>query len=397
MKLAGRTKRIQPSVTLGISAQAKAMRAQGIDVIGFGAGEPDFDTPQHIKDAAVRALLEGFTKYTPVGGIEELKEAICHRTHLDRGLHYDPSEVIVSCGAKHAIYNAAMAILDPGDEVLLPSPYWVSYPDIISLAGAKPVVIPTSEKTGFVVHPEQLKEAITPRTKALILNSPSNPTGAIYLKHQLESLAQVVLENDLTVISDDIYDHLIYNDINLGSIASLGPELRRRTIIINGVSKTYSMTGWRIGYALGPSEVIEAMTKIQGQSTSNPTSVAQKAAMEALTGPQECVEQMLREFDRRRRFMVYRLNEMEGISCFDPKGAFYAFVRIDTYLGRSIGGTVIRTPSDLSSYLLNEAKVAVVPGEAFGSDRHIRLSFAVSMDDIEEGLNRIENALKRLE
>ena len=396
MRLAERIDRIQPSATMAITAKAKAMRAQGIDVVGFGAGEPDFDTPQHIKDAAIRALNEGFTKYTPAGGIDELKDAVCSRMGTDYALQYKRSEVIVCCGAKHAIYNAAMALVQAGDEVLVPAPYWVSYPDIVALTGAVPVALPSTEEEGFKITGEQVREAITPRTRALILNSPSNPTGAVYTHEELKDLAAVVLEAGLTVISDDIYDKLLYSDERPGHIAALGQEIRARTLLVNGVSKTYAMTGWRIGYAVGPEALISAMDKIQGQSTSNPASMAQKAAVEALRGPQDCVEMMVREFDRRRRFMVSRLNAMEGVSCFEPMGAFYAFPRVEALLGRKAGGRVIRSASDLAEYLLAEAGVAVVSGEPFGSDRHMRLSFALSLGDIEKGLDRMEAALKKL-
>jgi len=396
VRLAERIQAIRPSATLAISAKAKEMRSQGIDVIGFGAGEPDFDTPQHIKDAAVRAVMEGYTKYTPVGGLDELKTAVCHRLQADQGLSYEPSQVIICCGAKQALFNAALALFQPGDEVLVPSPYWVSYPDILALAGASPVFLSTDEDEGFKINPQQIQEAITPRTRALILNSPCNPTGSVYLRQELEEIARVVREADLLVIADEIYDKIVYNDIRITSIAYAWPGLQERTLIVNGVSKTYAMTGWRIGWAVGPQPLIQAMAKIQSQSTSNPTAVSQKAAVEALTGPQDCVRQMVREFDRRRRFMVYRLNEMEGIRCYDPGGAFYLFPRVDAFFGRKAGKTPIQSATQLADYLLEEARVAVVPGEPFGSPNHIRLSFAVSMEEIEEGLNRIEEALSKL-
>ncbi len=396
MRLGDRVGRIQPSATLAIAAKAKAMKAAGMDVIGFGAGEPDFDTPAHIKEAAVRAIAEGFTKYTPVGGVEELKDAITRRVKLDYGLDYTRSQVIVCCGAKHALYNAAVALFQQGDEVLIPGPYWVSYPDILALVDAIPVILPTGEEHGFKVTARQLKEAITPRTRALILNSPSNPTGAVYLRHELEEIAQVVRETGIFVISDDIYDKLIYGGVRPTPLAALGEDLWGRTLLVNGVSKTYAMTGWRIGYALGPEDLISAMEKVQGQSTSNPTSIAQKAAVAALDGPQECVERVVREFDRRRRFMVSRLNEMDGISCYEPQGAFYVFPSVKAYFGRRAGGKVIRGSTDMAEYLLAEAKVAVVAGEPFGSDAHIRLSFALSMEEIEDGLGRMEKALLKL-
>jgi aspartate aminotransferase len=288
--------------------------------------------------------------------------------------------VIVCCGAKQALYNAAVALFQQGDEVLIPAPYWVSYPEILALVDAVPVFLPTGEEQGFKVRARQLQEAITPRTRALILNSPSNPTGAVYLRHELEEIAQVVREAGIFVISDEIYDKLVYGEVRPIPLAALGEDLSGRTLLVNGVSKTYAMTGWRIGYALGPEDLISAMEKVQGQSTSNPTSMAQKAAVAALDGPQECVEEMVREFDRRRRFMVSRLNQMDGISCYEPQGAFYVFPRVDAYFGRRGGGKVIRGSADMAEYLLTEAGVAVVAGEPFGSDAHIRLSFALSME-----------------
>lgn len=396
MRLADRMRRIQPSATLTISTKAKAMKAQGIDVVGFGAGEPDFDTPRHIKDAAIQATLDGFTKYTPVGGSEELKDAIRARVREDLGLEYRRSQVIVSCGAKHVVYNAVMALFQEGDEVLIPSPYWVSYPEILAMAGATPVILPTREEDGFKLRPEVLRRSITPRTKGLILNSPSNPTGAVYTQAEMEDLARIVLDAGFVVISDEIYDKLLYGGIKAGHMAAVSQEMMDRTLLVNGVSKTYAMTGWRIGFALGPEDLISAMDTVQGQSTSNPTSIAQKAAVAALRGPQDCVTEMVREFDRRRRFMVERLNRMKGVSCLEPLGAFYAFPNVSAHLGKKIGERQILTPSDLAAYLLEEARVAVVAGEPFGSDQHIRLSFALSIEEIEKGLDRIEEALEKL-
>lgn len=396
MRLADRMRRIQPSATLTISTKAKAMKAQGIDVVGFGAGEPDFDTPRHIKDAAIQATLDGFTKYTPVGGSEELKDAIRARVREDLGLEYRRSQVIVSCGAKHVVYNAVMALFQEGDEVLIPSPYWVSYPEILAMAGATPVILPTREEDGFKLRPEVLRRSITPRTKGLILNSPSNPTGAVYTQAEMEDLARIVLDAGFVVISDEIYDKLLYGGIKAGHMAAVSQEMMDRTLLVNGVSKTYAMTGWRIGFALGPEDLISAMDTVQGQSTSNPTSIAQKAAVAALRGPQDCVTEMVREFDRRRRFMVERLNRMKGVSCLEPLGAFYAFPNVSAHLGKKIGEREILTPSDLAAYLLEEARVAVVAGEPFGSDQHIRLSFALSIEEIEKGLDRIEEALEKL-
>lgn len=396
MKLADRMRRIQPSATLAISAKAKAMKAQGIDVVGFGAGEPDFDTPDHIKEAAVKAAREGFTKYTPVGGTEELKDAVRERVREELGLSYELSQVIVSCGAKHAVYNAVMALFQEGDEVLVPSPFWVSYPEILAMAGATAVTVDAQEQDDFKIRPEAIRQALTSRTKGIILNSPCNPTGAVYTQDEMEALAEVILEEELFVISDDIYDKLVYGGVSPGHIAKVGPEMAQRTLLVNGVSKTYAMTGWRIGYALGPKELISAMDTVQGQSTSNPTSIAQKAALAALRGPQECVAEMVREFDKRRRYMVDRLNAMAGVSCLESFGAFYVFPNIAAHLGKGYKGRELRTPSDMAGYLLEEARVAVVAGEPFGSDRHIRLSFALSMEEIQKGLDRMQEALANL-
>lgn len=397
MRLAHRMRGIQPSATLAITAKAKAMRARGINVIGFGAGEPDFDTPLHIKEAAIKATMDGFTKYTPVGGIDELKDAIIERAREDLGVSYERSQVIVSCGAKHAVYNAAMALFEEGDEVLVPSPYWVSYPEILSVVGATPVVVSTEEANGFKITAEALQRFVTPRTKAIILNSPCNPTGSVYTQEELDRLAEVILRQDLLVISDDIYAKLVYGNVRPGHILKSDPELAFRTIVINGVSKTYAMTGWRIGYAMGPREIISAMDIIQGQSTSNPTSIAQRAAVAALRGPQDFVAEMVREFDRRRLLMLNKLNSMGGIFCLEPQGAFYMFPNIKEFLGKKFNGRDLESPSDLATYLLEEAKVAVVPGEPFGSDTHIRLSFALAMEEIEDGLGRIEEALRALQ
>ena len=395
--LADRVLQIKPSATLAISNKARKLRAKGEHVIAFGAGELDFDTPQNVKDAAIRALMDGHTKYTPVGGTDELKDAIRYRLHAETGLQYERAQVIACTGAKHALFNVAMALFQPGDEVLLPSPYWVSYPELIKVAGATPVLLPTDEKSRFKITPEQLENAVTPHTKAIILNSPSNPTGAVYIRQELEDLSQVLKKNNILIISDDIYNRIVYHDIRLASIAAMGGNLKERTIIINGVSKTYAMTGWRIGYALGPEEIIAAMTKIQGQSTSNPTSMAQKAAVEAMTGPQDFVDQIVRELDNRRRYMIYALNELDGVTCSDPGGTFYVFPRVDSFFGKKAGEKVIQSASELAEYLLDEVKVAVVPGEAFGAGNYIRLSFATSRDEIEEGINRIEEALGKLE
>ena len=396
MELARRVKEIKPSPTLAVDAKAKALLAQGIDVIGFGAGEPDFDTPENIKEAAIKALKAGFTKYTPAGGTEELKKAVCQKLKKDNNLDYEPAEILISCGAKHSLYNICQALFEEGDEVLIPAPYWVSYPDMVLLAGAKPVIIKTAEKTGFRMTAADLEKTITKKTKALILNSPSNPTGASYTKEDMAAIARVLLKTGITVISDEIYEKLMYDGFSFCSIASIDPALKGQAIVVNGVSKSYSMTGWRIGYAAGPKPVITAMTNIQSQSTSNPTSIAQKASLEALNGPQDFIQTMLKEFDRRRTYMVDRLNAMPGVSCFKPSGAFYAFPNFSGVFGRKAGSTTINDSTTLSQYLLESVNVAVVPGVAFGADENIRLSYATSFENIQKGLDRIQKALEAL-
>lgn len=394
--LSERARRVQPSPTLAIDSMAKAMRSEGKDVINFGVGEPDFDTPENIKEAAIRAIRNGFTKYTPASGISELKDAIIDKLRRENSLSYTPEEIIISCGAKHSLYNIAQALLQKGDEVIIPVPYWVSYPEQVVLNDATPVFVGTEEEDSFILRPEALRESITTRTKALILNSPSNPTGTTYRKKDLEAIAEICLKHNIIIISDEIYEKLVYDDTHHISIASLGPEIKNRTIVVNGLSKCYAMTGWRIGYAAGPKEIIKAMAAIQSQSTSNPTSIAQKAAVEALRGPQDSVRLMVEEFDRRRRYMVSELNSIEGVSCTKPTGAFYVFPRIDSFFGRSASNSIIKNSSDLCMYLLKEALVATVPGSAFGDDRYIRLSYATSMENIKKGMERIREALKRL-
>lgn len=396
MKLSKRALSINPSPTLGITAKAKALRAQGIDIIGFGAGEPDFDTPDHIKQAAIKALSEGFTKYTPTAGIIELKQAICSRFKEDIGVDYEPSQVIVSCGAKHSIYNIIQVLCEEGDEVIVPAPYWVSYPEQVRVAQATPVIIDTDEKSGFKITPKSLSKHISKKTKLLILNSPSNPTGAVYSREELEGIAKIAVEKGIWVISDEIYDKLVYDGLKSVSIASLGPEIKAKTIVVNGVSKSYAMTGWRIGYVAGDKEIIGAMSNLQDHSTSNPTSIAQRAALAALTGPQDLVQQMAREYEKRRNYMVERINNIAGLSCLMPPGAFYAFVNISGLLGKSLNGKTISGSMDLTEMLLSEAKVAVLPGLPFGADSYLRLSYATSMENIIAGLDRIEEMIKRL-
>ena len=396
MRLSPRTKAIKPSPTLTMNAKAKALKAAGEDIINFGVGEPDFDTPDNIKEAAIKALKEGFTKYTPVGGIDDLKIAVIDKFKKDNNLHYEKNEVIISCGAKHSLYNIAQALFGGGDEVIIPAPYWVTYPDQVLLNDATPVVIETDEKNLFKIEPEILKNKLSKKTKALILNSPSNPTGLGYDKASLEKIAEMAIEHDFYIISDEIYEKLVYEGFKHISIASLDKEIRQRTVVVNGLSKSHSMTGWRIGFSAGPGDIIKAMTNIQSQSTSNPTSIAQKAAVEALTGTQDFIPKMLTEFDKRRKYMVERLNGMEEISCIMPVGAFYAFPNVSAYFGRNFDGNVINNSLDLSTYFLEKAKVAMVPGSAFGDDKYIRLSYATSMENIKKGLDRIENALAEL-
>ena len=394
--LSNRACKIKPSPTLAIDAKAKAMKAEGIDIVNFGVGEPDFDTPDNIKEAAIKAIKDGFTKYTPVGGIDPLKDAIIKKFKKDNNLDYKRDEIIVSCGAKHSLYNIAQALFSPGDEVLIPSPYWVSYPDQVLLNDAVPVFIKTYEADFFMVNHEEIESHITKKTKALILNSPSNPTGLTYDKKNLERIAEVVLKNNLYIISDEIYEKLTYDGFKHISIASLDKNIKAKIIVVNGLSKSYAMTGWRIGYAAGSKEIIKAMTNIQSQSTSNPTSISQKAALEALNGPQDFIDTMLTEFDRRRRLLVSDLNSVPNMSCLTPAGAFYAFPNTSKFYGKSINGRKISSSSDLALYLLEEAKVALVHGGAFGDDNYIRLSYATSVDEIKKGVNRIREAVKRL-
>lgn len=395
MPLAERISRIKPSPTLAINAKALELRQQGVNVISFGVGEPDFDTPKHIKRAAVRAMEEGFTRYTAVGGIDELKDAVIEKFKRDNNLEYDRPEVMVSCGGKHVLYNLAQAFLNPGDEVIIPAPYWVSYPPIAILAGATPVIVQTDEADNFTLSPSALEEAITSRTKLLVLNSPSNPTGSVYTLKELEGLAEIILRHDLCVVSDDIYEKLLFDEHAFANIAQV-PGMKERTFVVNGVSKSYAMTGWRIGYVAGPREVIAGMTKIQSQSTSNPNSIAQKAALAALRGPQDAIGIMLKAFDERRKYLVDRLNGIEHISCNTPQGAFYAFPNFSHYLKGRSGEKQINSSAGLAEYLLTKAKVALVPGIAFGADDFIRFSYATGLDLIKEGLDRIEDVLGAL-
>ncbi len=387
MKLADRVLHLKPSLTLAITAKAKAMKKQGLDVIGFGAGEPDFDTPISIKKAGIRAIEKGFTKYTPASGTAELKEAIARKLNRKNKLSYTPEEVVVSCGAKHALYNIFQVLCGPGDEVIIVSPYWVSYPEMIKLSGAVPRIVEAKEENGFVPEIAAIEKAITMRTKAIVINSPSNPTGAVFGKSILEKLAKYVVSKKIIVISDEIYEEFIYGDEKHFSIGALNNEILKQTITVNGVSKTYSMTGWRIGYAAGPVEIMKKIAALQSHSTSNPASICQKAAVEALQGGGSEAEKMKQEFAKRRDHMAGRINSMGKVSCVKPKGAFYIFC--------NIRGTGIDSIT-FAERLLEEAHVACVSGIAFGSDTHVRLSFATDLKNIEKGLDRIEKWLQRL-
>lgn len=396
IRLSSRVQQIKPSPTLAISAKAKAMQAASVDVINFGAGEPDFDTPENIKAAGIKAIQDGFTRYTAVPGIPELKKAIQQKLERENGLKYEADEIIVSCGGKHSFYNMVQALLDPGDEIIVPAPYWVSYPPMIQLAGGKAVIIPTSEDQGFKITPEQLRRHISEKTRAVVINSPSNPTGSAYSPAELQELATVIIEHDILVISDEIYEHIIYDGFDQHSIATVSPQMKERTIILNGVSKSYAMTGWRIGFTAAPAPLVAAMTKIQSQSTSNPTSISQKAAIEAYNGPQDFIAMVMPAFDERRRYIVKALNDIPGISCFNPTGAFYAFPQVKTLLARSFNGQVIDSSLNLCALLLDEAKIAAVPGEAFGAPGYLRLSYATSLENIKNGMERLANFVQQL-
>lgn len=396
MFISDRAGQISPSPTLAITAKAKQMQSEGINVISFGAGEPDFDTPQFIKDAAIKSMQSGFTKYTPVGGTVGLKKAIIEKLKRDNNLEYKPNEILVSLGAKHSIYNAVLATVNPGEEVIIPAPYWVSYPEIVKMAEGVPVYISADESTNFCVTAKQIKDAITPKTKMLILNSPSNPTGGCYSKEEIEAIAKVIVDANILVLSDEIYETIIYDNAEHVSIASFGEDIKKRTILVNGHSKAYSMTGWRIGYTAATSDIISAMNNIQGHSTSNPVSFTQPAAEIALNSDQSFLKEMLAAFDERRKCIVEKLNAIDGISCPMPSGAFYVFPNVSKLYGKSFNGKVIKTSDDLCEFLLEEANVALVAGSGFGADNYVRLSYATSMDNIIEGVDRIKDAVKRL-
>ena len=396
MKLSQFTRQLKPSETLAISTKAKTLRAQGRNIVDFGLGEPDFATPANIIRAAEHAMAEGFTKYTPPAGLPALRRAIADKLKRENDLDYAPEQIIVSCGAKQALYNVAMVLLDAGDEVLIPGPYWVTYPTQVVLAGGTPVIIPTTAAEDFKITGEVLRRYLTPKTKGIILNSPCNPTGAVYTPAELEDLARVLLDTDLFIITDEIYEHIIYDGLQQISIATMHPTLKERSVVVNGFSKSYAMTGWRLGYCAGPREVIEMCDRLQSQTTSNATAFAQVAGIEALTGPQDSVRAMAQAFEERRNFVATRLNAIPGITSNTPHGAFYIFPNIAGLFGRRAQGQPLTTSAEVANYLLDEAGVAVVPGDAFGDDHYMRISYASSMAELEDGLARIDRAVQQL-
>lgn len=393
MYLSEKAKAISPSATLAIDSKFKDMKAQGIDVVGFGAGEPDFDTPDFIKEAAIQAIHDGKTKYTPAAGTMDLRKAVCEKFKKENGLDYEPTQIIVSNGAKHSLVNAFMAILNPGDEVIIPAPFWVSYPEMVKIADGTPVVIDTKEENDFKFTAAQFEQAITSKTRALVLNSPSNPTGMVYTEAELRAITDVAVKHNIYVISDEIYEHLIYEGERV-SIASFGEDIKNLTIIINGVSKTYAMTGWRIGYLAAPAPIAKVISNLQSHATSNPNSIAQAATIAALNGTGEEIAMMKKEFKARRDYMVDRINSIEGVSCRKPQGAFYVMMNISKLKGKTFHGVTINTSDDLANALLDKAKLALVPGSGFGADNFMRWSYATSMENIKNGLDRLENFLK---
>lgn len=394
IRLAGRVQRIKPSPTLAVTIRAKELKAQGKDVIGLGAGEPDFDTPDHIKEAAIKAIQQGFTKYTAVDGTPTLKQAIIDKFKKDNQLDYQLDQILVSVGGKHSFFNMAQALLDKGDEVIIPAPYWVSYPDMVLLADATPVIVSAGIDQGFKITPEQLEAAITDKTRLFVINSPSNPTGVAYTKTELKALADVLTKHpDIIIATDDMYEHILWADEPFCNIVNVCPELYERTIVMNGVSKAYSMTGWRIGYVGGPQPLIAAMKKIQSQSTSNPTSIAQVAAEAALNGSQDCITLMLNAFKERHDHVVNRLNKIEGVRCLPSNGTFYAFPDFSAVIAESNHAS---NDVELAEYILNESGVALVPGSAFGAEGYMRLSFATSMELLDAALDRLTNLFNKV-
>jgi len=395
--VAERVRQIKPSPTLAVNAKAKALKAAGADILNFSVGEPDFDTPDHVCQAGKDAIDRKFTRYTAVPGIPELRQAIADRFRQDHGWNYDAEQIQVACGGKHGLYNMAQALINPGDEVIIPAPYWVSYPPIVQLAGGTPVIVPLREEDEFDLDPASLRSCVTPKTRAIILNSPSNPIGSVFSSRSLEAVAELALAKGWVVISDDIYDTIVYGNEPLPHILDIEPRLKEQTLVLNGVSKSFAMTGWRIGYTAGPKHIIAAMNKIQSQSTSNPSSVAQKAALAAVSGPQDFPRQMKEAFLPRRDYIVGELRSFEGVSCVMPKGAFYVFPNMSAYYGKTFKGKKIEGSLDLADYLLDEALLATVPGVAFGADEFIRFSFAASTEIITEGMKRLKDALAKLD
>ena len=398
MKFSERILNINPSMTLAIDAKAREMKARGEDVIGFGAGEPDFNTPERIKQAGISAIENNETRYTPVGGTDLLKEAIITKLKRDSGLVYEKNQILASCGAKHSFYNLAQVLWQAGDEVIIPAPYWVSFPEIVTLSGARPLIIHTGAEQDFKITAEQIENAVTPNTRAIVINSPSNPTGSAYNNDELEKLAECALRHGLLIISDEIYEQIVFDGFHHTSIASISKEVQKQCVVINGVSKSYAMTGWRIGYmASGDPEIVKQVSKLQGQSTSNPCAISQAASIEALTGPLDEIHAMVREFEKRRDIIVERLTQIPGVSCRKPTGSFYSFPDFSGVYGKKdMNGKVLKGSLDFSDYLLSAEKVAIVPGIAFGADAHARLAFAMSLEKIEEGTHRIKEAVSKL-
>jgi len=399
MKFSERISNISPSMTLAIDAKAREMKTRGEDVIGFGAGEPDFNTPERIKQAGIRAIENNETRYTPVGGTDLLKEAIITKLARDNGLVYEKNQILASCGAKHSFYNLAQVLWQAGDEVIVPAPYWVSFPEMVTLSGAKPVIVNTDAASDFKITAEQIDKAVTPNTRAIVINSPSNPTGSAYDKDELEKLAECALRHGLLIISDEIYEQIVFDGFHHTSIASISKEVQKQCVVINGVSKSYAMTGWRIGYiAAGDPEIVKQVSKLQGQSTSNPCATSQAASIEALAGSLDEVRAMVREFEKRRNIIVERLTQIPGVSCRKPTGSFYLFPDFSGIYGKKdTNGKVLKGSLDLSDYLLSTKKVAIVPGIAFGADAHARLAFAMSLEKIEAGTHRIKEAIENLQ
>lgn len=396
MDLSNKAMEINPSITLEITAKAKALKESGVNVVSFSAGEPDFNTPENIINAAIEAMKEGKTKYTPTSGVLDLRKAICEKFKNDNNLNYQPNQIVVSTGAKQSLANTFLSILNKGDEVIIPIPYWVSYPELVKLADGVPVFVNNLKENDYKYRIEDLRKVVTNKTKAILLNSPNNPTGSIYSKEELIDIAEFARENDLIIISDEIYEKLIYDDNKHISIASISEDAYNRTVVINGLSKSYAMTGWRVGYSASSTKIAKLMSSIQSHVTSNINSISQYAAIEALTGSKESLYKMIEEFEYRRNYMVDRLNKIKGISYIMPKGAFYIMVNIGGYFGKSVSNNVINSSLEFSKSLLDEEKVAVIPGIAFGLDDYIRLSYATSRQAIEKGLNRLEEYLQKM-